>query len=162
MKLLLYYVHIRLVTKELELFNSDPTLPIYSRNTTGYDVMELTKILLKDPPAQKYICTSRPRGVSENATFLIDVDVVCYEDLKTDDMGSWRTKGNHIILLHKIIRVMVSESLGLLRYIQPLCIIILIIQLTGTKSTYFKLKDGRVEVIDNKQKTTSRCFCLIR
>ena len=105
MKLLLYYVHIRLVTKELELFNSDPTLPIYSRNTTGYDVMELTKILLKDPPAQKYICTSRPRGVSENATFLIDVDMVCYEDLKTDDMGSWRTKGDHIILLHKIIRV---------------------------------------------------------
>lgn len=100
--------------------------------------------------------------MSENATFLIDVDVVCYEYLKTDDMGSWRTKGDHIILLHKIIRVMVSESLGLLRYIQPLCIIILIIQLTGTKSTYFKLKDGRVEVIDNKQKTTSRCFCLIR
>ena len=57
MKLLLYYVHIRLVTKELELFNSDPTLPIYSRNATGYDVMELTKILLKDPPAQKYKCT---------------------------------------------------------------------------------------------------------
>ena len=58
MKLLLYYVHIRLVTKELELFNSDPTLPIYSHNTTGYDVMELTKISLKDPLAQKYICTS--------------------------------------------------------------------------------------------------------
>ena len=89
----------------------------------------------------------------------IDIVVVCYEDLKTDDMGSCRTKGNHIILLHKIIRVMVSESL---RCIQPLCIIILIIQLTGTKSTYFKLKDGRVEVIDNKQKTTSHCFCLIR
>ena len=63
MKLLLYYVHIRLVTKELELFNSGPTSPIYSRNTTGYDVIELTKILLKDPPTQKYICTSRPRGV---------------------------------------------------------------------------------------------------
>ena len=39
MKLLLYCVHIRLVTKELELFNSDPTLPIYSRNTTGNDAI---------------------------------------------------------------------------------------------------------------------------
>ena len=52
--LLLYCVHTRLVTKELELLNSDPTLPIFSRNTTGYDAIELTKILLKDPPAQKY------------------------------------------------------------------------------------------------------------
>ena len=43
MKLLLYYVHIRLVTKELELFNSDPTLPIYFRNTTGYDVQDFTE-----------------------------------------------------------------------------------------------------------------------
>ena len=95
--MLLYYVHIRLATKELELFNSDPTLPIYSRNTTGYDAMELTKILLKNPPVQKYKCTSRLQGVSENTTFLIDVDVVCYEDLKTDDMGSSRTKGDHYI-----------------------------------------------------------------
>lgn len=95
--------------------------------------------------------------MSENATFLMWFVMKILRQM----IWAHGKQKVTIILLHKIIRVMVSESLGLLRYIQPLCIIILIIQLTGTKSTYFKLKDGRVEVIDNKQKTTSRFFALL-
>ena len=35
----------------------------------------------------------RPTGVSENATFLIDIDAVCFTDLKSDDMGTWKATG---------------------------------------------------------------------
>ena len=39
------------------------------------------------------ICTVRPTCVSENSTFIIDVDAVHFSDLKSDDMGTWKTTG---------------------------------------------------------------------
>ena len=39
------------------------------------------------------LCTVRPCGVSENATFVIDLDVVPFTDLKSDDLGSWNATG---------------------------------------------------------------------
>ena len=39
------------------------------------------------------VCTVQPLGVSENATFIVDVETVNYEDLKADDLGSWHPTG---------------------------------------------------------------------
>ena len=39
------------------------------------------------------ICTFRPTGVSENATFVVDLDAVRFGDLKSDDLGSWNAMG---------------------------------------------------------------------
>lgn len=68
------------------LFNNGISLPIYSRVTAGYDLGQLAKILLIKYQQMNHVCSSHPRGVSENATFLVDVDVVYFNDLKSDDM----------------------------------------------------------------------------
>ena len=36
------------------------------------------------------VCTVQPLGVSENASFVIDIDVIDLGDLKADDVGSWQ------------------------------------------------------------------------
>ena len=43
--------------------------------------------------APEHICTVQPLGVSQNALFIVDVDVVNFEDLKADDLGSWKGTG---------------------------------------------------------------------
>ena len=43
------------------------------------------------------ICKIQPIGVSENATFLIDLEEVTFCDLKSDDMGSWKATGTKSI-----------------------------------------------------------------
>ena len=37
--------------------------------------------------------TAQPLGVVENATFLIGIDSVNYQDLKADDLGVWVPTG---------------------------------------------------------------------
>ena len=39
------------------------------------------------------VCHVQPRGIIRNATFIVDVDDVNFSDFKTDDLGSWVTKG---------------------------------------------------------------------
>ena len=41
----------------------------------------------------KKVCTVQPLGVSENATFIIDMEMVELRDLKADDLGSWHPTG---------------------------------------------------------------------
>ena len=39
------------------------------------------------------ICTVQPLGVSQNAVFLVDIDVINFGDLKADDLGLWKGTG---------------------------------------------------------------------
>ena len=40
--------------------------------------------------APERVCTVQPLEVSQNALFIVDVNVVNFEDLKVDDLGSWK------------------------------------------------------------------------
>jgi len=40
-----------------------------------------------------HVCTVQPLGVSQNAVFLIDIDIINFEDLKVDDLGLWKGTG---------------------------------------------------------------------
>ena len=40
------------------------------------------------PP--EHVRMVQPLGVSQNALFIVDIDVVNFKDLKADDMGSWK------------------------------------------------------------------------
>ena len=40
------------------------------------------------PP--EHVCMVQPLGVSQNALFIVDIDVVNFKDLKADDMESWK------------------------------------------------------------------------
>lgn len=79
---------IKFESPQKELFQGDQQLPIFSRVTTGYHVGELVNILMKNDLEQVNVCTVQPLGVTENASFLLDNDVVNFQDLKADDLGS--------------------------------------------------------------------------
>lgn len=50
-------------------------------------------IRLKHNISLDTICTVNLCAVSENAKFLIDIDIVPFSDLKSNDLGSLTTKG---------------------------------------------------------------------
>ena len=74
-------------------YNNDPQLPIFSVVSNGYQATEVARILMDPKIDSSKVCRVQPRGVTKNATFIIDVDHVNFDDLKADDLGSWITKG---------------------------------------------------------------------
>ena len=95
MFLLFFKYRIKYESSEFETayFNGEKELPIFSRMTAGYGCEQLVHLLMTPTVSSKRICCMRPTGVSENATFLIDIDAVRFTDLKSDDMGTWKATG---------------------------------------------------------------------
>ena len=74
-------------------FNEDPELPVYSQTPSGYSLPHLVDILMSGSVSQEVVCKVQPLGVSKNRTFLIDLDSVSIDDLRADDLGSWKSTG---------------------------------------------------------------------
>ena len=74
-------------------YKGDRHLPIYASPDSGYPFHLLLDILLKSNMEPRHVCTVQPLGVSQNALFIIDIDVVNFDDLKADDLGSWKGTG---------------------------------------------------------------------
>ena len=74
-------------------YSGDKQLPIFSKVTSGYGFDQLIEVLMTSNVDKSKICTVRPTGVSENATFVVDLDVVRFGDLKSDHLGSWNAIG---------------------------------------------------------------------
>lgn len=77
----------------LSYFNGDPELTIYSQTSVGYGVLELVDILMSNSLSEGKVCKIQPFKVNRNSTFVIDLDSVAVEDLKADDLGSWKLNG---------------------------------------------------------------------
>ena len=74
-------------------FNDDPELPIYSKHPSGYPLPQLVSILMDPALPEEKVCKLQPLGVSQNCTFIVDLDAVNPDDLKADDLGSWKGTG---------------------------------------------------------------------
>lgn len=72
----------------------DHDLPLYSQVSSPYNSSRLITILMNNSLGSHEVCGSRPLGVNDNATFIIDLDRVRFGDLKADDLGSWNQKGS--------------------------------------------------------------------
>ena len=81
---------------ETQYFKGDKELPIYSRVSSGYAVGDVVNILLNSNMDERRVCTVQPLSVSENATFVVDVDTVHFQDLKADDLGVWLPTGTKL------------------------------------------------------------------
>ena len=66
---------------------------MYSQTPTGYTAAELVNILMSTSIPKEKVCKLQPLGVNCNCTFIVDLDSVCTEDMKADDLGSWRSTG---------------------------------------------------------------------
>ena len=71
----------------------DPDLPLYSQVASPYSCSQLIGILMNNSLSSDKVCGPRPLGVNDNATFVIDLDRVRFDDLKADDLGSWFQEG---------------------------------------------------------------------
>ncbi len=74
-------------------FKDDPELPVYSRTQSGYGLPQLIDILMSGPLSEEKVCKVQPLGVTQNCTFVIDLDSVSIDDLRADDLGSWKPTG---------------------------------------------------------------------
>ena len=76
----------------LSHFNCDLEVPVYSQTSTGYSTFELSN--MSSAITEEKVCKLQPLGVNCNYTFIMNVDAVNYtEDMKADDLGSWRSTG---------------------------------------------------------------------
>ena len=78
---------------EIKCFEDDPQLPIFAAPPSGYPVHEIIDILLRSDMPPQRVCTVQPLGVTENAAFVVSVDSVVFDNLKADDLGSWKGTG---------------------------------------------------------------------
>ena len=75
----------------IENYDNDPQLPLFSSVTHGYSASELARILMNKDMDNKRVCHIQPLGVTRNATFIVDINDVLFSDLKADDLGTWKT-----------------------------------------------------------------------
>jgi len=88
--------------QQVTYFKDDHSLPIYASLDSGYPVHMLVDALMTSSMPPERVCTVQPLGVSQNAAFVVDVDEIDFEDLKADDLGSWKgtgTKRTHFRVL---------------------------------------------------------------
>ena len=75
------------------LYNDDALTPVFSWKKDAYTREELVRILLEDHETER-LCISQPINIQNNVTFLIDnAKIKNLDDIKCDDMGSWKRTG---------------------------------------------------------------------
>ena len=72
--------------------------------------------MLNPDVAPDKICSVQPLGVMQNAAFLIDIDTVDFDDIKADDLGSWKATGNKKSFFHVtssgVVKYLLSKPVG--------------------------------------------------
>ena len=69
----------------IEHYDNDLHLPVFSTVTSGYSASELARVLMNKDIDGNKVCHIQPLGVIKNATFIVDIDDVLFSDLKADD-----------------------------------------------------------------------------
>ena len=87
-------VKIETETASIKYYMNDPDLPLYSQVASPYNSSQFITILMNGSLTSDEVCGSRPLGVNENATFVINLDRIRFDDLKADDLGSWNQNGS--------------------------------------------------------------------
>lgn len=83
---------------EPAFYDNDPQLPVFSTLSSGYQAIEVARILVDPRIDLAKVCQVQPKGVTKNTTFIVDVDRINFDDFKADDLGSWVTKGTKAYL----------------------------------------------------------------
>lgn len=74
-------------------FKEDPELPVYSQGPSSFGLPHLIDILMSGSLSVEKVCKIQLLGVTQNCTFVIDLDCVSIDDLRADDLGSWKPTG---------------------------------------------------------------------
>ena len=80
-------------TNNTSYYQNYKELPIYSSSTSGFTAGTLAHILMDKTIKSDRVCHVQPMGVNNTATFIVDIDDVPFDDLKSDDLGVLLPKG---------------------------------------------------------------------
>ena len=80
---------------KITYYQDDHNLPIYASLDYGYPIHKIIDVLLMSSMPLERICTVQPLGVSQNAVFLVDIDVINFGDLMTWGCGKGREQRKH-------------------------------------------------------------------
>ena len=98
---------------EVIYFDDDLELPLFSKADHGQPVHTIIETLLSPETDDFKVCKVQPLGVMRNATFIVDIDEVAFEDLKADDLGSWSSTGTKRIYFRFTQRNIVRYASGI-------------------------------------------------
>ena len=85
--------HILSCCRTVTYFQDDHSLPIIATLDYGYPLDRIIDVLLVSTVPLERVCTVQPLGVSQNAVFVVDIDIVDFRDVKSDDLGLWKGTG---------------------------------------------------------------------
>ena len=70
-------------------YEDDHNPPLFSSVSSGYPASELANMLMSKNINLQRVSHIQPLGVTNTATFVVDLDDVAYSDLTADDPGTW-------------------------------------------------------------------------
>ena len=88
----------------IQYYNGNLLLPIYSMENKILSPVEVMNVLFNivSSVSSELVCSQQPLHVEHNRTFIIDLDSLkCKDDVKCDDIGSWKNQSYNKFLFTK-------------------------------------------------------------
>ena len=77
-----------------DYYHDNKQLPVYIRQSTRLDTLEMADILLDPNMMEGRICSIPPVNIEHNVIFVVDLSKLKnIRDIFCDDMGSWKYNG---------------------------------------------------------------------
>jgi hypothetical protein len=83
-------------TNEIEFYNGNPNLPVYSKEKKILSPAQTVRLLqAKDTFSHAKVCQRQPLQIEHHRSFLINLKALkSVGDVKCDDMGAWRNNSS--------------------------------------------------------------------
>ena len=89
----------------VEFYDGNSHLPIFGRPNKGYNCEQIVHILLDPLISEELISSTSPVYVHHNVSFIVDLSKLKNpNDVRADDLGSWKCTGSRISTFHVDIR----------------------------------------------------------
>ena len=89
----------------MEFYDGNSHLPIFGRPNKGYNCEQIVHILLDPFISKELISSTNPVYVHHNVSFIVDLSKLKNpNDVRADDLGSWKCTGSRISTFHVDIR----------------------------------------------------------
>lgn len=92
------------IHKTIQYYNGSLLLPIYSMENKILSPVDVINVLFNigSSVSSELVCSQQPLHVEHNRTFIVDLSSLkCQDDVKCDDVGSWKNQSYNKFLLTK-------------------------------------------------------------
>lgn len=90
--------------EDIQYYNGNLLLPIFSMENKTLSPVEVMNVLFNIGSSvnSNLVCSQQPLHVQHNRTFIVDLlSLKCKDDVKCDDIGSWKNQSYNKFLFRK-------------------------------------------------------------